>query len=53
MAAGVKHFTSFLNFLSNKGLPPILSRNNLAVEKQKIVSGGNLAVVVARNALDS
>jgi ubiquinone/menaquinone biosynthesis C-methylase UbiE len=53
MAAGVKHFSSFLNFLSNKGLVSIISGNSLTMEKQKIVSGGNLAVVVARNALDS
>ena len=53
MAAGVKHFTSYLNFRSNKGLGPILSGSRLAVEKQKIVSGGNLAVVVARHAIDS
>ena len=53
MAAGMKHFTNYLNVLSNDGLAYIFSENDLSVEKQKIVSGGNLAVVVARHALDS
>ena len=48
MAAGLKHFTSYLNFLSNQGLPHLFSKSNLSVVKQKIVSGGNLAVVLAQ-----
>ena len=48
MAAGMKHFWAFRHFLSNKGLPEILSRHHLSEVKRKIVSGGNLVVVVAR-----
>ena len=49
LAAGITHFRNHLNFLSNKGLAEILSENDLAVEKIKIVSGGNLAVVLSRS----
>jgi ubiquinone/menaquinone biosynthesis C-methylase UbiE len=52
LAAGIKHFCNHLNFLSNKGLPAILSKHDLSVEKVKIVSGGNLAVVLAQPGSD-
>ena len=48
MAAGMKHFWNYRNFLSNNGLPEVLSRQDLSIEKIKIVSGGNLAVVMAQ-----
>jgi ubiquinone/menaquinone biosynthesis C-methylase UbiE len=52
LAAGMKHFCNHLNFLSNKGLPAILSKHDLLVEKVKIVRGGNLAVVLAQRGRD-
>ena len=48
MAAGMRHFCSYRNFLSNNGLPEILSRQDLSIEKIKIVSGGNLAVAMVQ-----
>ena len=48
MAAGTKHFCNYRNYLSNRGLPDILSRQDLSIEKIKIVSGGNLAVAMVQ-----
>ena len=42
--AGREHFKNYRNFLANKGLPPLIEENNLYVEKEKIVGGGNLAL---------
>lgn len=42
--AGREHYRNYRDFLANKGLPPLLRTNNLSVEKEKIVSSGNLAL---------
>ncbi|MFO7883284.1 MAG: class I SAM-dependent methyltransferase [Desulfobacteraceae bacterium] len=42
--AGQEHYRNYRNFLMNKGLPPLLRINNLSVEKEEIVFGGNLAL---------
>ncbi|MCP3939883.1 MAG: class I SAM-dependent methyltransferase [Desulfobacteraceae bacterium] len=42
--AGREHFRNYRDFLESKGLPPLIEKNNLFVEKKKIVSGGNLAL---------
>lgn len=48
MAAGMQHFVNYRNFLSHNGLAEILSRHGLSMVKRKIVSGGNLAVVLVQ-----
>jgi ubiquinone/menaquinone biosynthesis C-methylase UbiE len=42
--AGREHFRNYRNFLATKGLLPLIKANNLYVEKEKIVGGGNLAL---------
>jgi len=48
--AGREHFKNHQDFLENKGLPPLIKANNLYVEKEKIVGGGNLALFSASKA---
>lgn len=48
MAAGMRHFGNYRHFLSTNGLPEILASHDLRIEKMKIVSGGNLAVVMVQ-----
>ena len=47
IAAGWQHFKNFRNFISRKGLPPLISQNELTVKKKRILGGGNLAVILA------
>ncbi len=46
-AAGWEHFKNFRNFIRRKGLPPLVSQNELTVKKKRILGGGNLAVILA------
>jgi len=43
IAAGREHFRNYRQFMAIKGLPSLISEHRLAVEKQRIVSGGALA----------
>ncbi len=47
-AAGREHFKNYRDFIANKGLPAIASAHNLSVDKEKIVSGGNIALFLLR-----
>ncbi len=49
MMAGRKHFTNYRDFISNKGLPALISTHGLSVDKEKIVSGGNMALFLLRS----
>ena len=42
--AGREHFKNYRDFLSRKGLSPLLSGQNLKVQDEKIVSGGTVAL---------
>jgi len=47
-AAGGEHFGNYRDFIANKGLPAIASAHGLSVDKEKIVSGGNIALFLLR-----
>ena len=47
ISAGREHFRNYRNFIANKGLPPLLKKSNLRIEKEKIISGGNMALFLA------
>jgi ubiquinone/menaquinone biosynthesis C-methylase UbiE len=47
VAAGREHFRHYRQFLSAKGLGPLANLCQLEVEKQSILAGGTLAVVLA------
>lgn len=42
--AGREHFRNYRHFIAHKGLPPLLQSTHLSVEKEKIISGGNIAL---------
>lgn len=42
--AGRDHFRNYKDFLAGKGLQPLIETNNLYIEKEKVISGGNLAL---------
>lgn len=42
--AGREHFRNYRHFIANDGLPELISANRLFVEKEKIVSGGNIGL---------
>lgn len=44
IAAGREHFKNYRQFMSIKGLLPLITEYDLAIEKQRVVSGGALAV---------
>jgi hypothetical protein len=41
-------FKNYRNFMANKGLPGLISTHGLSVDKEKIVSGGNIALFLLR-----
>jgi len=41
--AGREHFSNYRDFLSQKGLPRLIEAQKLIVDRQKIVSAGNIA----------
>jgi len=47
-AAGREHFKNYRDFIANKGLPALASAHSLSVDKEKIVSGGNIALFLLR-----
>ncbi|MBU8909884.1 MAG: class I SAM-dependent methyltransferase [Desulfobacterales bacterium] len=48
IVAGREHFRNYKDFLAGKGLLPLIKINNLYIEKEKVVSGGNLVFFLAR-----
>jgi ubiquinone/menaquinone biosynthesis C-methylase UbiE len=46
-AAGGEHFKNYRDFIANKGLPALASAHSLSVDKEKIVSGGNIALFLS------
>jgi demethylmenaquinone methyltransferase/2-methoxy-6-polyprenyl-1,4-benzoquinol methylase len=49
IGAGRDHFKNYRNFMANKGLPGLISTHGLSVDKEKIVSGGNIALFLLRS----
>ena len=47
--AGREHFRNHRDFLSRKGLPNLISTQNLRVVSKKIVSGGNIALFLVNS----
>jgi len=46
--AGREHFRNYRDFLAGNGLPSLIETNNLYIEKEKVVSSGNIAFFSAR-----
>lgn len=46
MAAGGEHTKNYRDFIANQGLPQLMSHHELSIDKQKIVTGGNIALYV-------
>ena len=44
ITAGREHYKNYRDFLSNRGLPGLISEDRFVVDKKKTVSGGNLAL---------
>jgi ubiquinone/menaquinone biosynthesis C-methylase UbiE len=44
IAAGREHFANYRQFMASNGLPSIIDAHQLAIEKKKVVSGGNMAL---------
>jgi ubiquinone/menaquinone biosynthesis C-methylase UbiE len=49
IAAGREHFKNYRDFMANKGLPELISTHGLSIDKEKIVSGGNIALFLLRS----
>lgn len=48
IGAGVEHFKNHRDFLRRKGLPGLIQKNGLTVEREKILGGGTMMISVAR-----
>ncbi len=48
MAAGRDHFRNYRHFMGIKGLPTLITEHHLSIEKQRVVSGGALAVFLLK-----
>lgn len=48
IAAGRKHFKHYRHFMANKGLPALAANHSFTIEKQRVVSGGNMGIFVLR-----
>jgi ubiquinone/menaquinone biosynthesis C-methylase UbiE len=44
IAAGREHFRNYRDFMASKGLPALIEKHGLSIEKEKIISGGNIAL---------
>ncbi|MFC1889823.1 class I SAM-dependent methyltransferase [Thermodesulfobacteriota bacterium] len=42
--AGREHFRNYRHFITNDGLPGLISAHRLSIEKDKILSGGNIGI---------
>jgi len=47
-AAGGENFKNYRDFIADKGLPALVSAHGLSIDKEKIVSGGNIALFLLR-----
>jgi hypothetical protein len=47
--AGREHFRNYRDFISWKGLPNLISKQNLMVVSKKIISGGNIALFLVNS----
>ncbi len=47
IAAGGEHFRNYRQFMSIKGLPTLIAEHGLVIQKQRIVSGGALALFLS------
>jgi ubiquinone/menaquinone biosynthesis C-methylase UbiE len=48
VGAGRRHFSNYRHFLRNQALPALVAEHGLAVEVERIVGGGALALLLAR-----
>lgn len=48
IAAGREHLKNYRGFIRNKGLTELISIHGLSVDKEKIVSGGNIALFLLK-----
>jgi len=48
IAAGRQHFKNYRDFIAKKGLAELITSQKLALEKNKIVTGGNIGLYLLR-----
>ena len=48
-AAGGEHYRNYRDFLANNGLPGLIASHGLSIDNERIVSGGNIALVLLRS----
>ncbi len=48
IAAGCQHFKNYRDFIAKKGLSELITSQKLAVEKKKIVTGGNIGLYLLK-----
>ena len=48
ISGGREHFKNYRHFIAHKGLPGLISDHDLTVDKEKIVSGGTMALFLLR-----
>jgi demethylmenaquinone methyltransferase/2-methoxy-6-polyprenyl-1,4-benzoquinol methylase len=48
IAAGREHYRNYRDFLEKDGLPSLYNSQELIVDKKKIISGGNLGLLLLR-----
>ncbi len=49
IAAGRSHFKNYRDFMTNKGLPELISTHGLSIDKEKRVGGGNIALFLLKS----
>jgi demethylmenaquinone methyltransferase/2-methoxy-6-polyprenyl-1,4-benzoquinol methylase len=47
--AGREHYKNYRDFMANKGLSGLISSHELFIDNEKIVSGGNIALLLLRS----
>ena len=47
--AGRDHYKNYRDFMTKKGLPGLISSHGLSIDQEKIVSGGNMALLLLRS----
>lgn len=48
LLAGREHYKNYRDFMANEGLMGLISSHRLSIDQQKIVSGGNIALLLLR-----
>jgi len=51
LSGGREHFKNYRQFIANEGLPALISKHDLSIETEKIVSGGTVALFLLRKKL--